>query len=658
MSLQGFTGFEAGVLATPLVSQIDGSAFSVSTTQKKSGNYALRCQPNGSAARVHQSRVASAVASMHVALYFATVPTTTITFYMGFRPTTNSGNIYMIGFNEVPFIYGQSAGDPSYFIMVNPYTTGVWYVFDLLVDCTTTTHTVKAWLNGSLQSTSSMTGQTAGLTLADCVLGYDTASTTGDFYFDDWIWGNASADTPWGGSGIGIRGTEGLIPIGVGTHNLDASPSSFFFKHNGTTQDALTQPETAGAAFSYTDIDELPIASDSARLGVKTNFGGLTPSFRSAGSVTFSSNNVANGSLTPGAPAGKAVGDFLLLLAGSSSNSMTVTTPTGWNLVSGFPKASGTASGGKIYAFTRIADGTATDTPAVTFASLTTGTTGTPGFVVILAVQNVTETLDGTVASSDLSAQTSTSVIPAFTTATDKSYVVGVALKMLESSGQTSTVATFTERVDAQTTSGTGFVVEVSDLVKTPAGSSGTATVTWSATGSARAFTVSMGFKSLAQPAATQYAEHTFTDLTSPKYAPMAYQVITALRNDAGTLVNSIGAKIHDGAPTEPGTNLQTLYSALSIGSATTAYRRDGPYVSKPSGGALDVASVAAFNHRWGYSNNASSTPRLEGVVIEVLLQDQLAGANIQKSISDTAMAAAAPRTATVDDFQRANGNP
>jgi hypothetical protein len=143
--------------------------------------------------------------------------------------------------------------------------------------------------------------------------------------------------------------------------------------------------------------------------------------------------------------------------------------------------------------FVRTADGSASDTPSPVWSGLTTGTSGDASGAGLLAYIGIAPILDGTVQSSDLAAQTTTSVIPAFTTATDKSVVIGVCMKLLESSGQTSTVATFTERADNSTTSGTGHVIEVSDKFVASHGSSGTATVTWSATTSARALAVSLG---------------------------------------------------------------------------------------------------------------------------------------------------------------------
>lgn len=221
----------------------------------------------------------------------------------------------------------------------------------------------------------------------------------------------------------------------------------------------------------------------------------MSVAFRAAGTWSFTANNVATPfTTTPGAPTGKTVGDLLVLVCESRSITATVATPTGWTLVSGFPVRSTTASGGSIYVFTRIADGTATDTPSPVWTGLTTGTTGDSSGAGILCYSGGGTLADGSPTSSDLSAQTTTSVIPATTTAIANSVVIGIAMKILDSTF-TSTVATFTERADHSTTSGTGHGIEVSDKITTTPGSSGTATVTWSVTTSARALTVSFGLQ-------------------------------------------------------------------------------------------------------------------------------------------------------------------
>lgn len=222
----------------------------------------------------------------------------------------------------------------------------------------------------------------------------------------------------------------------------------------------------------------------------------MAVTFRGAGSAVFAANNVANPTALTPTKSGTVDGDLMLCFTWARSITATVSTPTGWGVLTGFPVTSGTASGGRIYVFSRTADSTANDAPTITWTGLTTGTSGDACGAAILSWQDASLVQDGTVASTDLSAQTNTSTIPAITTAIDHSFVVGFAIKLNESSGQTSTTATFTERLDAQTTSGTGHAVTISDkLDQTPAGSSGTAAVTWSITTSARALVATVAFR-------------------------------------------------------------------------------------------------------------------------------------------------------------------
>lgn len=222
-----------------------------------------------------------------------------------------------------------------------------------------------------------------------------------------------------------------------------------------------------------------------------------TPAFRAAGAWVYTPNNVTNPSAlgTITSPVSAINGDALLLICQSRSNTATVATPTGWNLLTGFPVRSGTALGGTIYVFARVHDGTGSDDPSVTWTGLTTGTTGDSSGAGIVAYSNARITLDATNATSDVSAATTTTTLTAVTTGHTNAMAIGIAIKLLESSGQTSTVSGFTERVDSSTTAGTGHVIEVSDKLVAAVGSSGTGTVTWSATTSARALTVTLALQ-------------------------------------------------------------------------------------------------------------------------------------------------------------------
>jgi len=606
------SGYDSGTSITELWPSTDGHVLSTASPAPPYGTYGLNIDTTGgSRSAVARSKIAGSTYSR-------------LLIQFRWKRDTSNGSIFQavdVGSGNdqaarLDWLGGGSqlqwGASPAQ--VTTTITDNNWHYIVLYWDyATIASFTAGMWVDGVLAggafATKTTTGTSPGTIQQDQLRWGYLESYAASMWWDDIV--IISTDTALDATYVPTEYyVVGGVPTGVGTHNLDASPSSFFFKTVSGVDTALTTSETT----SYQTIDEVPLAGDADHLTLNQGSGSPnTPAFRAAGTTAFSANNVANGTLAPGAPTGKAVGDLLLLICTSTSNAYTVTTPSGWNVVSGFPKASGTSLGGKIYAFSRIADGTATDTPTPTFASLTTGTSGTPASATILAIQNGTETLDGTVASSDLSAQTTTSVIPAFTTATNDSYVVGVAIKILESSGQTSTVATFTERVDQSTTSGSGYVLEVSDKVQTTAGSSGTATVTWSATTSARAFAVSMGFKAttaVTNPVNTEYAEYTFSPGVT--VTPLGVTVQTGLRNNSGTTANSVGAKIYDG------TSTSDVYATYNIGTTTTFVK--GTFFATAPSGAWTSTLANNTRLRWGFSNNAASIPRLEAAHIQYVL--------------------------------------
>jgi hypothetical protein len=90
-------------------------------------------------------------------------------------------------------------------------------------------------------------------------------------------------------------------------------------------------------------------------------------SFRAAGVVDYDTN--ASNALTPAAPAGKAVGDLLILYTATRSGSQTTSVVTGWTDIAVSDGLPGGNSSMEMWC--RIADGTATDTPTVQW----TGTT-------------------------------------------------------------------------------------------------------------------------------------------------------------------------------------------------------------------------------------------------------------------------------------------
>jgi len=221
-----------------------------------------------------------------------------------------------------------------------------------------------------------------------------------------------------------------------------------------------------------------------------------TPEFVAAGSGAFTANNVVTPTtLAPAAPT-RLVGDLLVLITNSRSNSATAATPSGWNTVSGFPVASATASGGKFYVFTRIATSTSgsADDASFQWSSLTTGTTGDSAGARILSFRYAIETLDGSLATAQDQASTTSFTVNACSPSNTNSLWIGMGMRVNDTA-HTFTIATLTEGYDAHTTTGTGHGTEIGYKSLTASGSTGTATITPSNTTSSRTLTTALCFR-------------------------------------------------------------------------------------------------------------------------------------------------------------------
>lgn len=313
-------------------------------------------------------------------------------------------------------------------------------------------------------------------------------------------------------------------------------------------------------------------------------------SVRAWGSVGVGVNNTTTPqTISPGAPAGTVVGDALVLVTVSTKIDSTCATPNNWAVVPGFPLTSGTASGGRIYVFVRRADGSADDTPGVVWSTLTTGTSGSHIKAVIGAYQGgMSLVLDGSLPSLVDTTATTTTTIPAFTTATDGSMVIGIAVKWRDVAG-TSTTATFTERVDSQSTNASGGELAISDKLQVSHASSGTAAVTWSNTVSARTVAISIAFR----PAVT-----TITSVAEVSLAPgstpdvrTGHSIKIRGRTTAGP--GTLRAALYEGANNRS-TDLETSALTTSLADYTLAITEAN---------ATNITSYADLGIRfWGFS--------------------------------------------------------
>lgn len=229
------------------------------------------------------------------------------------------------------------------------------------------------------------------------------------------------------------------------------------------------------------------------------------PTFHAAGTVVFTANNVQNPTtLSPLRPT-RSQGDLLLCFAWSRSNTATVATPARWTLLTGFPLRSATTSGGSLYVFAQVVDGTDTD-PSVVWSGLATGiTTGDSSGAVICSYtgcdvsRGALAALDGTVTKSDQAGSTTTVTIPSVTTTLRNSLVVGHALKILDSAMTWTPPAGWNEEVDTSTTTGTGHGMEISEKVFAAVGASGAVTCAPSVTTSSQALGCALALKGMRQ---------------------------------------------------------------------------------------------------------------------------------------------------------------
>lgn len=240
----------------------------------------------------------------------------------------------------------------------------------------------------------------------------------------------------------------------------------------------------------------------------------IVPGVRTAGTTVFSANNVANPTnLSPTLPT-RVRGDVLLCWAWCRSNTATVATPANWTSLFAV-QASGTGSGGSIYCFAALVDGSE-GAPSVSWSGVTTGTSGDANGSVINAYtgidvsRGISNIVDAAVQKSDQAGSTTTVTIPAITTATKNSLQVALAVKLLESAGATFTAPAggWVEDNDSNTTSGTGHWMEISHVVQATIGSVGSTTCTPSVTTSSRALSVSFSLKCAKPPRSMGMNQH------------------------------------------------------------------------------------------------------------------------------------------------------
>lgn len=442
----------------------------------------------------------------------------------------------------------------------------------------------------------------------------DLGSNAGSSGGETWVWrtyiaavSGTAADYPIGPV---VKDTPRLVDA-RGTHLLDASPSLFAFENDGSTDTAITSTETTSAG----RIDEVPVSTATPdHVKWKTGAGAPTtaPGASVAGTLAARTTAGANAVTMPTHQAG----DLLIAVGMIRSTAQTLSTPTGWSAIPGITNPVARSTVARYYFWYKIATSGAE-------ACSSTSSGAVDSYLQVYRVRDVDQTtpfdVNGVTTTGTVDPAVATGITP--TTVNTRILAVGWAEDNTSTSVATTDThadTTYTQDSHTNTTTGadaTTFAASASHAAAAATGSLsldfvGTLGASW---GWGIAVLAIRGVASVAQPANTRYLEHTF-DNTSKAAAPIAVKISHALRNESGTTTNSITGKVSADAFT----NSSDIYAALSIGSASNIHR-SLLMTAAPGGAAWTAALVNALVQRWGYTDTASPSPRLENVVVEAI---------------------------------------
>ena len=225
----------------------------------------------------------------------------------------------------------------------------------------------------------------------------------------------------------------------------------------------------------------------------------MAVAYQSDGGTVFA-NAANNTAVTVPLPATRPVGSLLLFIGWCRLISATITTPGGYTLLSTF--TSGTASGGRIWVYGRICDGTESAPTLVTTGA--TGTTGDLAGACIFCYSGVdvsggiTSALyDGTPTTTDASG-TTTCTYPALSISTSTAMLVRFLARFRDAADTFTFTATWNEREDLGSTNRTGGQFHLQDKLATASGSQASVTVAPSNTTAARYLAVTAALKAAA----------------------------------------------------------------------------------------------------------------------------------------------------------------
>lgn len=260
MALVGMDGYEHGVSTTGLWTSGNlysnyfvaaGSAPTVTAAAARSGGYGLRF--GSDAARSTTWLLHAGTSTQIIVASFYMRPNTASVADIPFMFEFDSGARYVyVRTTAAGKVFLECNGISSSGDSSNSIAANTWSRVDIRITTTASPWTIDWQLDGTAQTTFSPAEGTTTRVLTSMGPRSSSASIQQDF--DDIVWSTTSGDYP-----LGQYRVLPLAPNASGAHNLDASPSSFFFGFSGAGV-ALETGETA--LYGYMDDAPLNGSSD------------------------------------------------------------------------------------------------------------------------------------------------------------------------------------------------------------------------------------------------------------------------------------------------------------------------------------------------------------------------------------------------------------
>jgi hypothetical protein len=604
-------GFEHQIPGTiaggGLYSSASANAPTIDTTNHRSGSAGLRANGAGVRGVAYAPGLAELVLSFQMRVTTAVDGVRFLLFSL--FPPAQLINVKFSSTNKVTVALNDGATDVASQESTSTFSTGTYVRFEFKVDINQNPWTVDWQMDGVSQT--QVTAALAANTVAELWLAnWDACSI--DVTYDDVVINDSLASYP-----MGEHKVLGYSPNAVGTHNLDAATSTYFFKDIATTETALTTSETT----SYQQIDDVPLSADTDHVlvrAVSSGPGGSVPVHQATVSHT------GNPTTAPSTTLGTTAADDVLICVITSGGSDTIPSPAGTY----------TTTGGGSWTAVDSSALSSTGACAVYWSRCTgnhtgqtvSATTVDSGSLMVSRFNSVYAGGDpiGANKSESQPEETANPSLTAFTTTTANSKVilaVGCDDNLAAITAATAGGNAMSLRGAPTSSGGADSQVGLLDRDQASAGTTGAFATTWGANAAASSKYL-LGFELLGaagaptQPTNTWYLEHGFAD-SGEATAPLAVRSIVALKQDSAANC-AIVAKLRANA------NDADIYSG-DINSATNIYKTlvsaTAPGGAAWTDGIFDGATV-----RWGYTADADGTPHLDAAMLEALFA--VAGSN------------------------------